>query len=95
MAVDKDTVRRIARLARLKLDEAQVEPMARELNAILAWVEQLAEVDIKGVEPMTSVGAFRLPLREDVVTDGGYADDLMKNAPQSEDHFFVVPKVVE
>jgi aspartyl-tRNA(Asn)/glutamyl-tRNA(Gln) amidotransferase subunit C len=95
MAVDKDTVRRIARLARLQLEESQVAPLEQELNAMLAWVEQLQDVNVDGVEPMTSVVAQKLALREDVVTDGGYADDLMKNAPLSEDHFFVVPKVVE
>jgi aspartyl-tRNA(Asn)/glutamyl-tRNA(Gln) amidotransferase subunit C len=95
MSVDKDTVRRIARLARLALDESQIAAMESELNAMLAWVEQLQEVDCAGVEPMTSVVAQRLKMREDVVSDGGYPDDLMKNAPLSEDHFFVVPKVVE
>ena len=95
MAVDKETVRRIARLSRLNMPEAELEPMAKELNAILSWVEQLAEVNVEGVKPMASVVESRLPLREDVVNDGGYADDLMKNAPLSEEHFFVVPKVVE
>jgi aspartyl-tRNA(Asn)/glutamyl-tRNA(Gln) amidotransferase subunit C len=95
MSVDKDTVRRIARLARLALDEGQIAAMESELNAMLAWVEQLQEVDCAGVEPMTSVVAQRLKMRDDVVSDGGYPDDLMKNAPLSEDHFFVVPKVVE
>ena len=95
MSVDKDTVRRIARLARLALDESQIAAMESELNAMLAWVEQLQEVDCASVEPMTSVVAQRLKMREDVVSDGGYPDDLMKNAPLSEDHFFVVPKVVE
>jgi len=95
MAVDKDTVLRIAKLARIALDDAQAAAMEQELNALLAWIEQLREVDVAGVSPMTSVVAQRLPMREDVVTDGGYADDLIKNAPQSEGHFFVVPKVVE
>jgi len=95
MAVDKDTVLRIAKLARIALDDAQATAMEQELNALLAWVEQLREVDVAGVSPMTSVVAQGLPMREDVVTDGGYADDLIKNAPQSEGHFFVVPKVVE
>ena len=95
MSVDKDTVRRIARLARLALDEARVEPMVQELNGILAWVEQLKEVDIEGVAPLTSVVEQRLKMREDVVTDGGNADALMINASGGEDHFFVVPKVVE
>jgi aspartyl-tRNA(Asn)/glutamyl-tRNA(Gln) amidotransferase subunit C len=95
MSVDRETVRRIARLARLAVDEDQVAAMERELNALLSWVEQLSEVDVTGVPPMTSVVEQQLKMRDDVVTDGGYADDLMKNAPQSEDHFFVVPKVVE
>jgi aspartyl-tRNA(Asn)/glutamyl-tRNA(Gln) amidotransferase subunit C len=95
MSVDRDTVRRIARLARLAVDEDQVAAMETELNALLNWVEQLSEVDVEGVPPMTSVVEQRLKMREDAVTDGGYADDLMKNAPQSEGYFFVVPKVVE
>jgi aspartyl-tRNA(Asn)/glutamyl-tRNA(Gln) amidotransferase subunit C len=95
MSVDKDTVRRIAKLARLALDEARVEPMAGELNGILAWVQQLEEVDVAGVAPMTSVVEQRLKMREDKVTEGGDADALLANAPASEDHFFVVPKVVE
>ena len=95
MSVDKDTVRRIAKLARIAMDDRQATEMEAELNALLAWVEQLSEVDCENVAPMTSVVEQRLRMREDAVTDGGYADDLMKNAPQSEDHFFVVPKVVE
>ncbi len=95
MSVDKDTVRRIAKLARLALDEERVAPMEKELNGILAWVEQLGEVDVTGVEPMTSVVAQKLKMRADVVTDGGDAAALTANAPLSEDHFFVVPTVVE
>ncbi|MDE2135607.1 MAG: Asp-tRNA(Asn)/Glu-tRNA(Gln) amidotransferase subunit GatC [Alphaproteobacteria bacterium] len=95
MSVDKDTVRRIARLARLALEEERVEPMVRELNGILAWVEQLKKVDVEGVAPLTSVVEQRLKMREDVVTEGDNADALMANAPGGEDHFFVVPKVVE
>lgn len=95
MSVDKDTVLRIAKLARIALDDSQAAAMEQELNALLAWVEQLQEVDVKGVEPMASVVAQRLPMRDDIVTDGGYAGDLLKNAPQAEGHFFVVPKVVE
>jgi aspartyl-tRNA(Asn)/glutamyl-tRNA(Gln) amidotransferase subunit C len=95
MSVDKDTVRRIAKLARLALDEGRVAPMAGELNGILAWVEQLKEVDVTGVEPMTSVVEQKLKMRKDEVTEGGAADAIIANAPQSEDHFFVVPKVVE
>ncbi len=95
MSVDKDTVRRIAKLARLALDEGRVEPMARELNGIVAWMEQLNEVDVAGVAPMTSVVEQALKMRDDVVTEGGNADALMTNAPGGEDHFFVVPKVLE
>ena len=95
MSVDKDTVRRIAKLARIALDEGRVEPMAQELNGIMAWVEQLNEVDVAGVAPMTSVVEQTLKMRDDVVTEGGNADALMANAPGGEDHFFVVPKVVE
>ena len=95
MSVDQDTVRRIARLARLALEEDRVEPMMNELNGILAWVEQLKEVDVTGVPPMTSVAEQQLKMREDVVTEGGAVDALMANAPQTEEDFFVVPKVVE
>ncbi len=95
-AVDENTVRRIARLARIAVEgEERLAPMAAELNGIFTWVEQLQEVDVAGVEPMTSVVAQRLKMREDVVTEGGNADALMANAPDGEDHFFVVPKVVE
>jgi aspartyl-tRNA(Asn)/glutamyl-tRNA(Gln) amidotransferase subunit C len=95
MSVDKDTVRSIAKLARLALDDARTEAMVGELNGILTWVEQLKEVDVEGVPPLTSVVAQKLKMREDVVTEGGNADALMTNAPGGEDHFFVVPKVVE
>jgi len=95
MALDKATVARIATLARIKVPESDRDHLAGELSHILTWVEQLAEVDTSGVEPMASVAEMTLPMREDAVTDGGYAADLMKNAPQSEGHFFVVPKVVE
>ena len=95
MSVDKDTVRRIAKLARLALDEAQAAPMVNELNGILNWVQQLNEVNVDGIAPLTSVVEQRLKMREDKVTDGGNANELMGNAPDGEDHFFVVPKVVE
>jgi len=93
--VNEDTVRRIARLARLKVSGAEAVGLKGELNAILKWVEQLSEVDTKGIEPMTSTVAMKLRQRDDVVTDGEKAADIVKNAPMSEDHFFVVPKVVE
>jgi aspartyl-tRNA(Asn)/glutamyl-tRNA(Gln) amidotransferase subunit C len=95
MAVDKETVRRIARLARLAVPESRLEPMAGELNGIFQWVEMLGEVKVDGVPPLTSVVAQKLKWREDKVSDGGVADALMANAPEGEDHFFVVPKVVE
>jgi aspartyl-tRNA(Asn)/glutamyl-tRNA(Gln) amidotransferase subunit C len=95
MSVDKDTVRRIAKLSRLALDEARVASMVDELNGIFAWVQQLNEVNVEGVPPLTSVVAQRLKMRDDKITDGGNENALMANAPQGEDHFFVVPKVVE
>ncbi|HEY1707909.1 MAG TPA: Asp-tRNA(Asn)/Glu-tRNA(Gln) amidotransferase subunit GatC [Rhizomicrobium sp.] len=95
MSVDKDTVRRVAKLARIALEEERVEPMMAELNGILGWIEQLQEVNVDGVPPLTSVVAQKLKMRDDVVTDGGNADALMVNAPGGEDHFFVVRKVLE
>ena len=95
MSVDADTVRRIAHLARIAVADEEVGHLQGELNAILAFVEQLQEVDVTGVEPMTSVTPMQLRRREDRVTDGGYADKVVANAPLSEDNFFMVPKVVE
>ena len=95
MSVDAETVRRVAHLARIAVAEDEVEHLKGELNAILAFVEQLAEVDVDGVEPMTSVIPMPMRMRKDEVTDGGIADDILANAPAREDHFFVVPKVVE
>jgi aspartyl-tRNA(Asn)/glutamyl-tRNA(Gln) amidotransferase subunit C len=95
MSVDADTVRRIAHLARIAVPESEIEHLQGELNAILAFVEQLQEVDVEGVEPMTSVTPMAMKKRADVVTDGGIAGDVVKNAPATEDHFFLVPKVVE
>ena len=95
MSIDVHTVRKVARLARIREPEERLEPLARELSAIMGWIEQLAEVDTDGVEPMTSVVAQTLPLREDVVTDGGDSGVILANAPSSADGFFVVPKVVE
>ncbi|HXR94730.1 MAG TPA: Asp-tRNA(Asn)/Glu-tRNA(Gln) amidotransferase subunit GatC [Rhizomicrobium sp.] len=95
MSVDKDTVRRIARLARIKVAEERLDPMAGELNGIFQWVEMLNEVEVEGVPPMTSVVAQKLRWRKDEVSDGNVADGLMRNAPDSEENFFVVPKVVE
>jgi len=95
MSVDADTVRRIAHLARIAVAEDEVEHLKDELNAMLAFVEQLGEVKIDGVEPMTSVTPMTMKKRADVVTDGGIAEDIVRNAPASEDNYFVVPKVVE
>jgi len=95
MSVDTTTVRRIAHLARIAVKDDEVEHLKDELNGILAFVEQLSEVNVEGVEPMTSVTPMVLKKREDVVTDGGIAEDIVKNAPATEDHFFLVPKVVE
>jgi aspartyl-tRNA(Asn)/glutamyl-tRNA(Gln) amidotransferase subunit C len=95
MSVDKDTVRRIARLARIQVTEERLEPMVAELNGIFQWVEMLNEVRVEGVPAMTSVVAQKLRWRKDEVTDGNVADGLMRNAPDSEGNFFVVPKVVE
>jgi aspartyl-tRNA(Asn)/glutamyl-tRNA(Gln) amidotransferase subunit C len=95
MSVDAATVRRIAHLARIAVAEDEVEHLRGELNAILAFVEQLSEVDVEGVEPMTSVTPMDMKKRQDVVTDGGIPDDVIKNAPAAQDGFFVVPKVVE
>jgi aspartyl-tRNA(Asn)/glutamyl-tRNA(Gln) amidotransferase subunit C len=95
MSVDNDTVRRIAHLARVAVADSEVENLRAELNAMLAFVEQLHEVNVDGVEPMTSVTPMVMKKRADVITDGGIADDIVKNAPQSDDHFFLVPKVVE
>jgi aspartyl-tRNA(Asn)/glutamyl-tRNA(Gln) amidotransferase subunit C len=95
MSVDADTVRRVAHLARLAVAEDEVEHLRGELNAILAFVEQLAEAEVDGVEPMTSVTPMAVKVRKDEVTDGGIADAIMANAPAREDHFFLVPKVVE
>ena len=95
MSVDADTVRRIAHLARIAVAENEVEHLKGELNTMLAFVEQLAEVDVKNVEPMTSVTPMAMKKRADAVTEGGLAEDIVKNAPISEDNFFLVPKVVE
>jgi aspartyl-tRNA(Asn)/glutamyl-tRNA(Gln) amidotransferase subunit C len=95
MAVDADTVRRVAHLARIAVAEDEVAGLQGELNAILAFVEQLAEVDVAGVEPMTSVTPMDMKKRTDTVTDGDIADAIIQNAPAHEGHFFLVPKVVE
>ena len=95
MSVDADTVRRVARLARIAVADEEVEPLRGELNAILAFVEQLGEVNVEDVEPMTSVTPMAMKMRNDEVNDGGIPDAIVQNAPVRDDHFFVVPKVVE
>jgi aspartyl-tRNA(Asn)/glutamyl-tRNA(Gln) amidotransferase subunit C len=95
MSVDATTVRRIAHLARIAVTDAEVPHLQGELNAMLAFVEQLSEVNIDGVEPMVSVTPMEMKKRPDVVTADESADDIMKNAPATQDHFFLVPKVVE
>ena len=95
MHVDENTVRRIARLARIKITADEAKSLEGELSGILNWVEQLGEIDPSGVEPMTRVVAQKLKMREDKVVDGEIADDVVKNAPVVDDHYFVVPKVVE
>ncbi|TWG61391.1 MULTISPECIES: Asp-tRNA(Asn)/Glu-tRNA(Gln) amidotransferase subunit GatC [unclassified Aminobacter] len=95
MSVDIDTVKRVARLARIAVTEEEANRMTGELNAILGFVEQLGEVDVEGVEPMTSVIPQAMRKRQDEVTDGNIADIIVANAPASEENFFLVPKVVE
>ena len=95
MALDKEAVAHIATLARIRLDEAELEPLAAELSHILGWVEQLAEVDTADVAPMSSVAAMGLPMRDDQVTDGDCQGAILGNAPRTEKGFFAVPKVVE
>ena len=95
MSVDEKTVRRIAMLARIGLSEDEVPALAKELNAIIGFVEQLSEVDTEGVKPFTSPVENKMRGREDVVSDGGYAQDVLANAPEKDDEYFAVPKVVE
>lgn len=95
MSVTKDDVKKVARLSRIAVPEDKLDTLAGELTGIMGWIEQLNEVDIEGVEPMTSVVAAKLPMREDEVTDGGIQDQILANAPKSDEGFFVVPKAVE
>jgi aspartyl-tRNA(Asn)/glutamyl-tRNA(Gln) amidotransferase subunit C len=95
MEIDEETVRRIARLARIKVTDAEAKALEQELSGILDWVKQLEEVDTSAAEPMTRVAPMTLKRRADVVNDGEMADAIVKNAPMSSDHFFLVPKVVE
>lgn len=93
--VTAETVRKIARLSRIKVADERLAPMADELNGILGWIEQLGEVDVEGVAPMTSAVDMEAPLREDSITDGGKRDQVLANAPKAEDGFYVVPRSVE
>lgn len=95
MSIDTETARKVAKLARIKVEEADLPALAQEFNAILGFVEQLNEVDVEGVEPMTSVTPMRLKRREDIVTDGNMQDKILSNAPDAREGFFAVPKVVE
>jgi aspartyl-tRNA(Asn)/glutamyl-tRNA(Gln) amidotransferase subunit C len=95
MAIDAATVRKVAKLARIAEPEERLEPLAQEISGIMAWIEQLNEVDTDGVEPMTSAVSVPMPMREDVVTEGGDAAKILLNAPKADKGFFVVPKVVE
>lgn len=95
MAIDVETVRKVTNLARIAEPESRLAALSQELSTIVAWVEQLGEVDTDGVEPMTSCVAAKLPMRDDVVTDGDKRDDILQNAPKTDKGFFVVPKVVE
>jgi len=95
MSIDAATVKKVARLARIRVEEDRLAPLAEELSGILTWIEQLNEVDTEGVAPMASTEAVSLPMRDDVVTDGGDPSVVLANAPKADRGFFVVPKVVE
>ena len=95
MALDPATVRRIAALARIRVEDAEIAPLQSELSQILGWIEQLNEVDVDGIEPLTGAAQMALRLREDVVTDGFYPEKVLANAPDRAGNFFAVPKVVE
>ncbi|HEX2379306.1 MAG TPA: Asp-tRNA(Asn)/Glu-tRNA(Gln) amidotransferase subunit GatC [Methyloceanibacter sp.] len=95
MSVDRATVRRIARLARIAITDEEAKRLEQELSGILDWVAQLDEIDTSAVPPMTRVAAMKMKMRKDEVTDGFCADDILKNAPKVDDHYFVVPKIVE
>ncbi|HET6306144.1 MAG TPA: Asp-tRNA(Asn)/Glu-tRNA(Gln) amidotransferase subunit GatC [Rhodopila sp.] len=95
MSLDPATIRRIASLARIRVEEDEVEPLCQELNGILGWIEQLNEVDVSGVQPLSGAANMAMALRADAVTDGGYPDKVLSNAPERIGDFYVVPKVVE
>ena len=95
MALDPTTIRRIANLARMRVEDDQLAPLARELNSIMGWIEQLNEVNVDGVEPLTGGAQMAMKMRDDLVTDGGYPEKILANAPDRNGPFFAVPKVVE
>ncbi|WP_428484484.1 Asp-tRNA(Asn)/Glu-tRNA(Gln) amidotransferase subunit GatC [Rhodopila sp.] len=95
MSLDHATVRRIAALARIRVEDHEVEPLCQELNGILGWIEQLNEVDVSGIAPLAGAANMAMAMRPDVVTDGGYPDKVLSNAPERSGDFYVVPKVVE
>jgi aspartyl-tRNA(Asn)/glutamyl-tRNA(Gln) amidotransferase subunit C len=95
MSLDPETVRRIAALARIRVEETEVEALRDELNGILGWIEQLNEVNIDGIEPLAGGSAMAMAMRQDVVTDGAQTDRILANAPERISDFFAVPKVVE
>jgi len=95
MAIDAATMKKIASLSRIRVEEDRLEPLAKEISGILNWIEQLSEVDTSNAEPMTQAVAAKLPMREDVVTDGGDAARVLANAPRTDRGYFVVPKVIE
>lgn len=95
MSIDRDTVARVAHLARIRVEDGELSALADEMSAILDWVEQLQAVDVAGVPPMTAVNPMPLPMRADEVTDGGIQDKVLANAPEAREGFFAVPKVVE
>ncbi len=95
MSIDKETVYKIARLSRIKIENENVDKISSELSAVLNWIDELNEVDTDGIEPLSSITGHKLPTRKDEVRDGGYADRILENAPEKSSGFFVVPKVVE
>ena len=95
MPIDKDTVSKVSNLARIKIDNNQLEKISKELEAVMGWIDSLSEVETSGIEPVANVTGQKLPLREDKVTDGGYSNKILNNAPEKEGGFFVVPKVIE
>tara|TARA_B100000989_G_scaffold50109_1_gene33065 strand:+ start:341 stop:628 length:288 start_codon:yes stop_codon:yes gene_type:complete len=95
MPINKDTVTKVSNLARIKINEKQLNTVSDELDSVMEWIDTLNEVDTDGVEPVANVTGQKLPLREDKVIDGGYSEKVLKNAPEKESGFFVVPKVVE